>query len=52
MFDNTCKFLAESFFEDFASCLSGEPFASVFIALKQIDPKLAFPMNLNFQTNS
>jgi predicted transposase/invertase (TIGR01784 family) len=33
MFDNTCKFLAESFSEDFASWLLGEP-----IAMTQLSP--------------
>jgi predicted transposase YdaD len=33
MFDNTCKFLAESFSEDFASWLLGKP-----IAMTQLSP--------------
>ncbi|NEO01055.1 MAG: Rpn family recombination-promoting nuclease/putative transposase, partial [Moorea sp. SIO3I7] len=33
MFDNTCKFLAESFSEDFASWLLGEP-----ITMTQLSP--------------
>ena len=33
MFDNTCKFLAESFSEDFASWLLGQP-----ILLTQLSP--------------
>ena len=33
MFDNTCKFLAESFSEDFASWLLGQP-----ITMTQLSP--------------
>jgi predicted transposase/invertase (TIGR01784 family) len=35
MFDNTCKFLAESFSEDFASWLLGHP-----ITLTQLSPSV------------